>query len=119
MRVQRVLAPDSMAESWTLLGDDLRPVEPVESFLSYLTAVERSPNTVKAYAHDLKDWWSYVDGRGLDWAAVDLEALAGFVAWLRLPPSGRSGEVAVLPVVEHHCSGLQREPQARRDQHLL
>jgi hypothetical protein len=26
MRVQRVLAPDSIAESWTLLGDDLRPV---------------------------------------------------------------------------------------------
>lgn len=53
MRVQRVLAPDSMAESWTLLGDDLRPVGPVESFLSYLTDVERSPNTVKAYAHGL------------------------------------------------------------------
>jgi site-specific recombinase XerD len=103
MRVQRVLAPDSMTESWTLLGDDLRPVEPVESFLAYLTAVERSPNTVKAYGHDLKDWWTYLDGRDLDWRSVDLEAMAGFVAWLRLPPAGRSGAVAVLPVVEHHC----------------
>lgn len=55
MRVQRVLAPDSGAESWTLLGSDLRPVGPVESFLAFLSAVERSPNTVKAYAHDLKD----------------------------------------------------------------
>lgn len=43
------------AESWTLLGSDLRPVGPVESFLAFLSAVERSPNTVKAYAHDLKD----------------------------------------------------------------
>ena len=65
MRVQRVLAPDSMAESWTLLGDDLRPVEPVESFLAYLTAVERSLNTAKAYAHDLKVWWTCLDGRDL------------------------------------------------------
>ncbi|GIF13530.1 phage integrase family protein [Actinoplanes teichomyceticus] len=104
MRVQRVLAPDSMAESWTLLGDDLRPVGPVESFLAYLTAVERSPNTVKAYAHDLKDWWSFLVGRGLDWTAVDLEALASFVAWLRLPPAARSGAVVVLPTVEHHCT---------------
>lgn len=104
MRVQRVLAPGSTTESWTLLGDDLRPVDPVESFLAYLTAVERSPNTVKAYAHDLKDWWYYLDGRGLDWKSVDLEAVAFFVAWLRLPPPARSGAVAVLPTVEHHCA---------------
>lgn len=55
---RRVLAPDSTTESWTLLGNDLRPVGSVESFLAYLTAIERSPNTIKAYAHDLKDWWS-------------------------------------------------------------
>ncbi|MEN8652559.1 site-specific integrase [Streptomyces sp. 21So2-11] len=45
-----------------------------------MTAIERSPNTVKAYTHDLKDWWSYLDGRGLDWKLVDLEVVAAFVA---------------------------------------
>ncbi len=50
MRVQRVLMPGSEAESWTLLGDDQVPVEPAEQFLGYLAAVERSPNTVKAYS---------------------------------------------------------------------
>jgi site-specific recombinase XerD len=104
MRVQRVLMPDSAAESWTLLGDDLVPVEPVERFLGYLTAVERSPNTIKAYAHDLKDWLVYLAGRGLDWRAVTLEEVAGFVAWLRLPPAARDGRVAVLPSVEQHCA---------------
>lgn len=99
-----MLAPGSMAESWTLLGDDLRPVGPVESFLAYLSAIERSPNTIKAYAHDLKDWWVYLAGRAVDWQRVDLEAVAGFVAWLRLPPLARSGAVAVLPTVEHHCT---------------
>ncbi|MFD7020881.1 site-specific integrase [Streptomyces sp. NPDC059928] len=66
MRVQKVLAPRSTTESWTLLGGELRPIDPVESFLAYLTAIERSPNTVKAYAHDLKDWRYYLDGRELD-----------------------------------------------------
>lgn len=103
MRVQRVLVPDSTTESWTLLGNDLRPIGPVESFLAYLSAIERSPNTVKAYAHDLKDWWIYLGGRSLDWRTVDLEAMAGFVAWLRLPPPARNGAVAVLPMVEQHC----------------
>ena len=104
MRVQRVLMPGSGAESWTLLGDDQVPVEPAERFLGYLTSIEKSPNTVKAYAHDLKDWFTYLAGHDLDWRVVTVEDVAGFVAWLRLPPGGRDGKVAVLPVVESHCS---------------
>jgi integrase len=103
MRVQRVLMPDSAVESWTLLGDDLVPVEPVERFLAYPASIERSPNTIKAYAHDLKDWLAYLSDRRLDWRAVTLEQVAGFLAWLRLPPAARDGRVAVLPSVEHHC----------------
>src|SRR5215510_2037814 len=82
MRVQRVVMPGSGRESWTLLGDDLRPVEPVERFLAYLAAIEKSPNTIKAYAHDLKDWWAYLGGHRLEWQSVALEDVAGFVAWL-------------------------------------
>jgi len=40
MRVQRVLMPDSAIESWTALGDDLAPVEPVERLLGYLSSVD-------------------------------------------------------------------------------
>src|SRR6266700_886274 len=104
MRVQRVLMPGSEAESWTVLGDDQIPVEPVERFLGYLTSIEKSPNTVKAYAHDLKDWFTYLTGHDLDWQVITVEDVAGFVAWLRLPPEGRDGKVAVLPTVENHCS---------------
>ncbi len=103
MRVQRVLMPDSDVESWAVLDHD-GPIEPVERYLAYLTAVERSPNTVKGYAHDLKDWFTYLAGRRLDWRAVTLEDVAGFVAWLRLPPVARDGQVAVLPSVAHHCA---------------
>ena len=56
MLVQRVLMPVSSLESWTVLGDGGGPVEPIERYLAYLSDIERSPNTVKAYAHDLKDW---------------------------------------------------------------
>jgi site-specific recombinase XerD len=53
-----------------VLGDDDVPVGPVERYLAYLTDVERSPNTVKAYAHDLKDYWTFLTFRGLDWREV-------------------------------------------------
>jgi site-specific recombinase XerD len=104
MRVQRVLVPDSVIESWTLLGDDLVPVEPVERFLAYLALVERSPNTVKAYAHDLKDWLTYLVRRDLEWRTVTLEEIAGFVAWLRLPSAARDGQVAMSSSVDRHCT---------------
>jgi integrase/recombinase XerD len=95
--------PDSRAESWTVLGDDHCPVDLVERFLAYLASIERSPNTVKAYAHDLKDWFTFLGGRSLDWRSVTLEDVAAYVAWLRLPPAARDGRVQVLPTVAHHC----------------
>lgn len=102
MLVQRVLSPVMRRESWTVLGDD-GPVVPIERFLAYLTDIERSPNTVKAYAHDLKDWFVFLARQSLDWREVRLEDVAEFIAWLRRPPAARDGSVAVLPSVEHHC----------------
>jgi hypothetical protein len=104
MFVAQVVMPDSRRESWTVLGADGAPVEPVERYLAFLTDVERSPDTVKAYAHDLKDWFVFLAGRALDWREVRLEDVGEFVAWLRLPPPARNGRVAVLPSVAPHCA---------------
>jgi site-specific recombinase XerD len=79
-------------------------VEPIERYLAYLTDVDRSPNTVRAYAYDLKDYWTFLAHRGLDWREVRLEDLGEYVVWLQLPPSGRKGQIAVLPSVEPHVS---------------
>jgi integrase/recombinase XerD len=102
VRVQRVVMPWD-AVSWTVLGDDGVPVGPVDRFLAFLSSAERSPNTVKSYAHDLKDWFCYLSGRDLAWDEVTLEDVGSFVAWLRLPPQGRDGTVAVLTALAHHC----------------
>ena len=67
MFVQRVVLPDSRRESWTVVGDDAVPIEPVERYLAFLTDVARSPNTVKAYVHDLKDWFAFLGRRSTDW----------------------------------------------------
>ncbi len=97
MLVHPVVVPGSGARSWTVLGDDDVPVVPVDRFLAYLTDIGRSPNTVKAYSHDLRDYWEFIRFRGLDWREARLEDVGEFVAWLQLPAAGRSGEVAVLP----------------------
>ena len=82
MLVQPVVMPRLRGcGQWTVLGDDDVPVGPVERFLAYLTDIERvSPNTVKAYAHDLKDFWEFLGHRGVDWRAARLEDVGEFVA---------------------------------------
>jgi site-specific recombinase XerD len=86
-------------ESTTVLADG-QIVESVDRFLAHLTAIDRSPNTVRAYAHDLRDYFEFLEWHGLGWDRVVLEDLGRFVAWLRLPDQARDGQVATLPWVE-------------------
>jgi integrase/recombinase XerD len=104
MFVTRVAMPASGLESWTVLGADDEPIQPIERYLAYLTDIEWSPNTVKAYAYDLKDWFTFLAQQGLNWCEVRLEDVGEFIAWLRRAPVVRDGDVAVLPSVEHYCT---------------
>jgi integrase/recombinase XerD len=81
-----VLVPGG-TESWTLLGDDGEVVEPAERYLAYLAAVERSPNTVRAYAISLKLWFEFLQHAAVSWDEAGVEDVARFVAWLR--PGGQ------------------------------
>jgi integrase len=83
--VHRVVMPLTESVSWTVLADDGAPVEPVESYLSYLAALERSPNTQRAYATSLKLWFEFLDHTSVSWGEVRVDDVAKFVAWLRAP----------------------------------
>ncbi len=85
VRVQRVVMPVTGVESWTVVGDDGAVVAPVERYLAYLSALERSPNTVRAYAASLRLWFEFLGQAGVGWADAGVEDVARFVAWLRAP----------------------------------
>lgn len=88
MLVQRVVAPVSGAVSWTVVDDHFDPVGPAEAYLAYLDAIERSPNTVRAYASSLRLWFEHLAGRGVAWDGVGLDDVGRFVSWLRAPAEG-------------------------------
>ncbi len=90
MKVQQIESPETDKISWMVLDDDYTPVQPLESYIRYMEALGRSPNTVKNYAHHLKLYWEYLKDAGLDWNQVDLKDLAEFIYWLRNPEPGTS-----------------------------
>jgi hypothetical protein len=100
--------PVTATESWTVLGDDGVVVVPVERYLAYLGALERSPNTVRAYAASLRLWFEFLGQAGVGWAEAGVEDVARFVAWLRAP----AGNVIVLE------TGTGRRSPATVNRHL-
>ena len=61
--------------TWTVVGADHLPVDPVEEFLDHLrVAQQSSPNTVRSYATSLDQWWRYLAGVGLAWDEVTLNS---------------------------------------------
>ena len=83
---RRVRLPSSGVGSWTVIGPDLRPVAVVDEYLGWLTGIERSPNTVEAYARDLSLFFAFLGERGLDWHGdVDVAVMGEFAAWARRP----------------------------------
>ena len=65
--VQRVVMPVTCTESWTVAGDDGMVVAPAERYLAHLSALERSPNTVRAYALSLRLWSGFLGQAGIGW----------------------------------------------------
>jgi integrase/recombinase XerD len=92
MVVQKVMGPGGET-SWTVLDERFEPVEAIEAYLAHLEAIERSPNTVRAYASSLRLFFDFLAARGVAWDAVGLEEVGWFVSWLRRP----SDEV-VIPI---------------------
>jgi hypothetical protein len=106
--VHPVVMPGRDALSWTVLGDDGWVVEPVDIYLAYLAALERSPNTQRAYATSLKLWFEFLARVNLEWDAVRVDDVARFVSWLRSPAEN----VIVLD------AGIGRRSPATVNRHL-
>ena len=85
MKVQKGILPDSSHPIWMVLDENYLPIEPIQKYLHYLDSIGRSPNTIQAYAHNLKLFWEFLRDSKLDWLEVNLEQLSNFIHWLRNP----------------------------------
>jgi integrase/recombinase XerD len=89
MLVQKGQLPNSTRSIWLVLDDRYQPIEPIMEYLTYLNNLEKSPNTVRTYAYNLKLYWEFLQHKQIDWQEIDEPELADFIHWLRNPqPTG-------------------------------
>ena len=84
LTLQKGTDPYSNETVWVMLDENYQVVEPIQRYLTYLST-SKSPNTVEAYAYDLKSWWEFLELKSLDWREVQLSsALEDYAYWLRV-----------------------------------
>jgi integrase/recombinase XerD len=81
-----------------LLDDRGDEAAPVNRFLSHLTDSDYSPNTVCAYAYDLRHLVQFCDQQGLGWNDFRPSTALEFLAYLRRVPSRRPAQRLGLTV---------------------
>jgi hypothetical protein len=84
MKVQKGTSPEGKTV-WMVLDSDYLPVTPIQKYFRYLDSLDRSPNTIKTYACNLKLYWEFLTNKNLDWTQVTLENLSEFIHWLKSP----------------------------------
>ncbi|WP_088890030.1 tyrosine-type recombinase/integrase [Leptolyngbya ohadii] len=82
LTLQKGFDPQTKETIWLMLDEDYQVVEPIQHYLTFICF--KSPNTVEAYAYDLKAWWHFLQQRHLDWRNVQLADLEDFAHWLRV-----------------------------------
>jgi integrase/recombinase XerD len=81
-----------------LVDDDGEPVAEVDGFLRLLAVREYSPNTIRAYAHDLQKLFAFLGEAGIPAAEFTPVRAVEFLQWLRLVSSSRRAQRLELGV---------------------
>ncbi len=82
MKIQKIILGSNKC-SWLVLDDNYLPIPIIQNFIRYITNIEKSPNTIRAYAHHLKLYWQFLKKINKGWDNITLSDLAEFVCWLR------------------------------------
>ncbi len=92
MRVVKVIDPKPGRPRVSLVDTAGNSVAVVDEFLRLLAVREYSPNTVRAYAHDLQKLFLFFDKVGLSAADFTPARAMEFPQWLRLLSSSRRAQ---------------------------
>jgi site-specific recombinase XerD len=71
------------ATTWTVVSESFAVIEPAEQYLEYGRHTGFAPNTIKAYARGLAQWWTYLEQCEKSWDTVRIHDFGNFLAAVR------------------------------------
>ncbi|HAT1659549.1 TPA: tyrosine-type recombinase/integrase [Legionella pneumophila] len=89
-----------------VLDNEYKPIKYITEFIKYLRNVDKSPCTIKGYAHSLKLYWEFLAAHEIDWTAINIGILAQFVGWLRTRENERNVIDLTQLRIERHNSSI-------------
>ena len=78
MKVQRIKIATHQY-IWLVLDDNYLPIEPIENFIRFLHATEKSSETLQNYASHLKLYWEFLRSKEKNWQDVTIADFAEYV----------------------------------------
>lgn len=93
MRVEKFQHPTLERVTFRVYRDGL-PVRFINKFLAHLDKRDFAPNTVKAYSHDLAQYFRYLQRFNLDWKISDIEVISDFIGYYK---HSKSEGLSILP----------------------
>ena len=98
MSVDEILRLERGPAGWRLVGPSVVGFELINDYLGYLVDRNFSPQTVRAYGFGLLAFARWLDGEGIELAAVTTETLLGFLRACREAsvPGRPAGNVVTL-----------------------
>lgn len=83
MELQKV--SDGTKAGFVLLDKKMKLVSPVNDYLNYQAIRGRAPNTLKAYARDLKIFFEFLEQHNFSYDEININMIREYVEFLRLP----------------------------------
>lgn len=88
MKVQKIITPQGYR--YIVLNENYEVIEPLKDYLKYLDRINKSPNTLKNYAHHLCTYCKYLSLIDLDILDINktqetnaIKILSGYIYWLQ------------------------------------
>ena len=88
MQVKKIKINNQSQDFWIVIGSDYFPIEQISLYLKYLHSTGKSPNTIRAYAYHLKEFWLFLDNSQLEWDDIGLVEMSQFINWLKIGHTG-------------------------------
>lgn len=93
VRVEKFQHPTLGRVTFRVYLDGL-PVKPINKFLSHLDKRDFAPNTIKAYAHDLSQYFRYLQKTNIDWKISNIDVITDFIGYYK---HSKRDNLSVLP----------------------